>query len=466
MKLPNKRARVTALVFIAVTAMLSTACSHVSAGVGVSYQPPVPLQFSVSFNISANGNISLGGSVGVVTPGGIFSLQADIETNLQPAADETLLIIRHHQGQGVVDSVYHIGTSEEVIVTLNGHVIIDVSNHKIVINAVQSKVQSIEVTNAAVPTPPAPPSAPPAPGTVQLLSTVQSSETCIENVSWSPDGTMFVDAGSNEVGGNFVSEIRRAPDGALVSSLQVPDGTLYAVSWSPNGQYIAGSIDSDLDIWSASTGNLVNEISGPWPNTISWSPDSQYVVTSANAPDQPTVWSVASGSQISSYTPTDNLIDGANWSPTGDLIVSDNTIWNGMTGQVVRTYVGGDQNGFPISFWSPNGQEIASIDGDGDIVAWDPATGATIWQSQAFSDEEAVSLSWSPNGKYIAWIGDSGAGILDASTGNPVASFGSNVISASVGMAPSITWSPNGRYITTTDGSCPLQIWQAPNWSN
>lgn len=466
MRLVDKRARVTALVFIAVTAMLSTACSHVSAGVGASYQPPIPLQFSVGFSISPSGNISLTGSVGVVTPGGIFSLQADIETNLQPAADETLLIIRHRQGQGVVDSVYHIGTSEGVIVTLNGHVVIDVSNHKIVINAVQSKVQSIEVTNAPVPATPATPSAPPAPGTVRLLSTVQSSGVCIDSVSWSPDGTMFADAGSNEAGNNFVSEIWSASDGALVSSHQVPDGTLYAVSWSPNGQYIAGSIDSDIDIWNASTGNLVNEISGPWPNTISWSPDSQYVVISANAPDQPAVWSVTGGSQISSYTPTDDLVDGADWSPAGDLIVSDNTIWNGMTGQVVRTYVGGDQDGFPVSFWSPNGQEIASVDGDGNIVAWDPGTGATIWQSQDINGGSAVGLSWSPNGKYIAWVGDSGAGILDASTGNPVASFGSNVIDAGGGMAPSIAWSPNGRYITTADGGCQLQIWQAPNWSN
>ncbi len=468
MRFLRNQARLTIAMFIVIV-MLAAACGHTSAGVGVAYQPDLlPLQFSVSFNIGPNGSISLAGSVGVITPGGIFSLQADVETNLQPATDETLLIIRHHQGQGVVDSVYHIETSEEVIVTLNGHVVIDVSNHKIVINAIGSKVESIAVTNAPVPAPPAAASTPPAPGTVQLLRTVQGSGMNIDNVSWSPAGTTFVDAGYNvqDNVGNFACEIRRASDGAVVSSLQVPDYWLNTVSWAPNGQYIAGGYDSDVQIWNASTGSQVSQI-GYWASMgVSWSPDSQYVVTSGQ--EQPIVWNVANGSQISTYVPTDGLIDGAVWSPKGNLIVSNDDIWNGMTGQVVRTYVGGDQNGFPVSSWSPNGKEIASIDGDGIIVAWDATTGATIWQGQ--QDLTANSLSWSPNGKYIAWLGDGQAGILDAATGNPVATFGDDVLSsgadnAAGSNAPAIAWSPNGQYIATTGGSAPVQIWQAPDWS-
>lgn len=315
-----------------------------------------------------------------------------------------------------------------------------------------------KVSNGPAATPPA----------VALLRTIQSSGMNIDNVSWSPGGGMFVDAGYNVEGNmaNFVSEIRRASDGALVSSHQTPDYWLNTVSWSPNGEYIAGGYDSDVQIWNAATGSQINEIAY-WASTgISWSPDSRYVVTSGQ--EQPTVWSVVSGSQISTYVPTDGLIDGAVWSPTGNMIVSGTTIWNGMTGRVVRKYVGGDQNGFPVSSWSPSGREIVSIDGDGTIVAWDATTGATIWQSQ--QGLGANSLSWSPNGKYIAWLAGGQAGIIDAATGDPVATFGSNVLSAAGNNAdgsnaPSIAWSPDGHYITTASGSGPVQIWQAPNWS-
>lgn len=471
MRLLKNRARLSAIVFIIAIGMLTGACSHTSAGVGVAYQPaPIPLQFSVSFNIGANGSISLGGSVGVVTPGGVFSLQADVETNLQPAEDETLLIIRHRSGNGSVDSVYHIGTNEQVIVTLNGHVVIDVSNHKIVINAIRSAVNSIEVTNAPVTTPPAVSSTPPpAPGTVQLLRTVQSSGMNIYSVAWSPNGTTFVDAGDNDEGdeGNFVSDIWRASDGALISSHQVPDGWLNSVSWSPNGQYIAGGYDSDVQIWSASTGGQVNEINYWASANVSWSPNSQYLLTSGVG-GEPTVWSVARGSQISMYAGYSGFQAAASWSPTTNLIVSNNVVWNALTGQAVRTYIGGDQNGLGTSSWSPNGEEIASIDGDGVILVWDASTGATIWQGQETLN--ADSLSWSPNGKFIAWLADGQAGILNAATGNPVATFGNNVLSAGTddptgSNSPSIAWSPNGQYIAVTDGSGPVHIYQAPDWS-
>lgn len=461
MRLLKNRAQLTSIVFIAVIGMLPAACGHISTGVGVTYQPPIPLQFSVSFNIGPNGNISLAGSIGVVTPGGVFSLQADIETNLQPGADETLLIIRHHQGHGVVDSVYHIGTNEEVTVTLNGHVVIGVSNRKVVINAVKSAVQSIMVTNAPLPAPPTAASAPPAPGTVRLVSTVQNSGMTINNVSWSPGGATFVDAGYNieDHPGNFISQIWRASDGTLVSSHQVPDYWLYNVSWSPNGQYIAGGYRG-VQIWNASTGSQVDEINYWATANISWSPNSQYLVTSGG---EPTVWNVATGSQISVY----GFQGAAYWSPSSNLIVTNDVIWNALTGQAVRSYIGGDQNGFWLSSWSPHGAEIASIDTGNAIVVWDASTGATIWQGQA--DLVANSISWSPNGKYIAWVADFHAGILDAATGNPVATFGNSVLDMPVDgdttESPSIAWSPTGQYIAATDGSGPVRIYQAPGWS-
>jgi WD40 repeat protein len=466
MKLLGNRTRLTAFVLTAaLIATLTAACSHTSVGVGVAYEPDLPIQFSASFNISPSGSISVTGSVGLVTPIGIFSLHADIETNLQPNPNETLLIIRHHSGGGVVDSAYSIGTSEEVIVTLNGRVVIDVSDHKIVINAVNSKVESIDVTNAAVPTPPA--STPPAaPGTVQLLRTIQPpSGTIVTSIAWSPDGTEFADSGytGNSLT-NFVSEVLRASDGAVIASHQVPDSTMDSVSWSPNGQYIAGGYDSDVQIWSASSGSQVNEL-GYWASGISWSPNDEYLV--AYGQEQPTVYGVASGSQISTYTPADGLIDGAAWSPVGNLIVSNEVIWNGLTGQVVRTYIGGDRDGLTASVWSPSGEEIASTDGDGNIVVWDAATGATIWQSQG--DLDAYSLCWSPNGKYIAWLGEDGAGILDAATGNSDAAFPDADLPVVSLVGPNspltISWSPSGQYIATASSTGPVQIWQAPGWS-
>lgn len=466
MKLLRNRTRLTALVLTVVIATLTAACSQTSVGAGVGYQPDdAPVEFSLSFNISPGGAISIAGSVGFVTPVGIFSLQADIETNLQPTPDQTLLIIRHHSRGGVVDSAYSIGTSEQIIVTLNGHVVIDVSDQKMVINAVNSKVESIDVTNATVPTPPAS-TAPAAPGTVQLLRTIQPlSGIIVTSIAWSPDGTELADSGYTDNSmTDFVSEVLRASDGAVITSHQVPDSTMDSVSWSPNGQYIAGGYDDVTQVWSASSGSQVNELDY-WASGISWSPNDEYLVASGQ--EQPTVYSVASGSQISNYVPTDDLTDGAVWSPVGNLIVSNGAIWNGLTGQAVRSYIGGDQDGLTASVWSPSGKEIASTDGDENIVVWDAATGATIWQSQGNLD--AYSLCWSPNGKYIAWLGEDGAGILDAATGKSVSTFPDADLPVVSLVGPNspltISWSSRGQYIATASSTGPVQIWKAPNWS-
>lgn len=471
MRLLQNRVSIAAVALIAFTGMFTAACGHVSGGVGVSVQPyDLPIQFAVDLTFEPGGGIAISGSVGIITEIGIISVQGSLETNLQPDPNETLLIIKHHFGNGLVYSVYRIRTGEEVTVTLNGHVVITVTNRKIVIDAASGSIKRIEVQNAPLPAPPAVAKpAPASPGTVQLVKTIQPAGMDITSVAWSPDGTMFADAGYSTTDPQvaFVSQIRRASSGALAATHLVPDYWLNTVSWSPNGQYIAGGYDSDVQIWSASTGRQVSEI-GYWASSnISWSPDSQYLVTSGQG--QPTAWSATSGSQISSYDADSGYQETAVWSPTGNLIVSDDVIWNGMTGQAVRTYAGNLQgNDFQASAWSPNGQEIASAEGiGGPIVVWDTATGATIWQGQENLD--ATGLSWSPNGKYIAWLANGQAGILAAATGRSIVTFGSDVPSMTNdtggSQSPSIAWSPNGEYIVTATGSGPVQVWKAPNWS-
>jgi WD40 repeat protein len=183
---------------------------------------------------------------------------------------------------------------------------------------------------------------------------------------------------------------------------------------------------------------------------------------------EPTVWSAASGSQVSSYSGYPGFQESAFWSPREDLILSDDVIWNGLTGKMIRSYASGNLQGhfFEVSSWSPNGTEIASVEPGGQIVVWDAATGATIWQGQG--NLGAVSLSWSPNGQYIAWVSDeqSEAGILNSKTGSPVTTFGNNsLVGQGVGStSSSISWSPDAKYIATVNNG-EIQMWQAPNWS-
>src|SRR5579859_4462471 len=132
--------------------LLITACSHVSGNVEVGYEAG-PVQFSATFSIHPDGSVSVGGSVGLVTEIGVFSVGANIEANTQPAPDETLLFIRHRVKHGVVDTAYRIGTGEDVTVVIDGLTTINVANHKVTIDASKAQIKEITIHNTVEPAP-------------------------------------------------------------------------------------------------------------------------------------------------------------------------------------------------------------------------------------------------------------------------------------------------------------------------
>ena len=438
--------------------LLITACSHVSGNVEVGYGAG-PVQFSATFSIHPDGSVSVGGSVGLVTEIGVFSIGANIETNSQPAPDETLLFIRHRVKHGVVDTAYRIGTREDVTVVIDGLTTINVANHKVMIDASKGKIKKITVHNAVKPAP-TQQSQPPS-SNLQLVRSIQSSTVSISTLSWSPDSQLIADAGTT--GDSItatVAEIRRASDGALVSTHGRFTHYVQDISWSPDGTLIAATDQgcSCTRIWDASSGHTTATLNDYLIGQISWSPDSRYVVTSGDG-DYPTVWNAATGAHISSSNVYTALGHPAAWAPHGDLISGGGVIWNAMSGKQVQELNGlnPDQyNPYNTFSWSPDARSIISA-GTTDVVDWDTSTGATIWDVPVPSN--VVDLfSWSPNGKYITWTDDSGgAGILYASSGQSAGSFGlsdGNAIS-------SLAWSPDGRYIATASGGS-IHLWAAP----
>jgi hypothetical protein len=137
--------------FAAVAAALAISASGAGCGIGSSvtdsagYQPPF---LPVIITIDSAGNISIHGKLSVVTPAGTFFLEANISKALAPVADTTLLVIKHRQGISVVYSAFRV-KSQQVDVSLNGHVRLNVTADRVFVNAVRARVQSIVIRSAS-----------------------------------------------------------------------------------------------------------------------------------------------------------------------------------------------------------------------------------------------------------------------------------------------------------------------------
>ena len=190
---------------------------------------------------------------------------------------------------------------------------------------------------------------------------------------------------------------------------------VWTTAWSPNGQLMATAFDGGygniIEVWNTTTGNLVATYRGhtDFVDALSWSPDGKYVA-SASQDKTVQVWEANTGRPVTIYhghTGSGSFVSDVQWSPDGKTIASsgqDVQIWNPMTGKKLLTY-SGTAGGVTSLAWSPDGRRLASSSGNSNTIQlWNASTGATLYTYNK-NPKSVRTLAWSPNGKYIASAG-------------------------------------------------------------
>ncbi len=245
-----------------------------------------------------------------------------------------------------------------------------------------------------------------------------------------------------------ISPATPAPSSARATLLSKPlytyrrhRGSVTAVAWSPQGQYIAsaGTLDSSVQVWDASTGNIT------LVSTLVIAPGMEEPPRHKRVP--------------ALFATQNQRVDALAWSSDSMRIASalgNDTVkvWSVETGDdILLTFKPGDANALA---WSPNGASIAAVSGNTSVEVRSATTGSF---SFTYGDhaQAVLTLAWSPDGKYIASGGaDGSVQVWDAATRHRHVTYGGHTAAVNA-----VVWSPDGKHIASGGADSSVQVWDA-----
>lgn len=269
--------------------------------------------------------------------------------------------------------------------------------------------------------------------------------------------------------------------------------TVLSVDWSPDGKRILVTQRSaPPQSWDAFTAENRRTYQPAGATRGAWSPDGKHIILSNHlqilSSPFPTVISATTGATEALFNTQMSAPDevaGIAWSPDnqhlamGDQFHPAITLWNPVTGEIGKTYTVPGQALYGIQdlAWSPDGQHLAATIPDREVLpdgqdasnAGGPTSiGIYIWSVQSgdllFSYQVDVPynsyggklLSWSPNGKRLAYANRTAIQILDLASRKSVLTYNGHAL-----VPTSVAWSPDGMYLASSSDDWTVQVWEA-----
>ncbi len=223
---------------------------------------------------------------------------------------------------------------------------------------------------------------------------------------------------------NVLSKDSNEPIATLPTNMDVQ-----SVAFSPNGQVLASSSGTSIQLWNVTTKRLLTTlIANSNVKSIAFSPKGQILASSGDTSVQ--LWNVATHQLLATLNATQmaqNFTFGSTgqmlaFSPNGQVLASSSgrsvQLWDMATRQPLATLTGDAQPKTSIAF-SPDSQTLASGSQDGTIIVWNINAKSTIsHQIQSIGGARSAVFS-SRDGKLLLLTGSEDGRVLlqEAKTG-------------------------------------------------
>jgi WD40 repeat protein/serine/threonine protein kinase len=299
------------------------------------------------------------------------------------------------------------------------------------------------------------------PATGEAMCTLSGHSNFVQSVAWSPNGLRLASASDDGTVKVWDPDQKQVP-----LPLQGQKGHAWDVAWSPNGKRLASCsfwnvMESKLNIWDATTGNLVVALDLGKTNAITWNPDGARLALAGVYGVK--IWDAATGKEYFPLKGYTNQVFSVAWNSDGSrLALGDGhgsvLLWDPATGEEVHQFISNLKKGRNLGrsvSWSPDRTRLASGSSGGQIVIWDTATGKPTCICNGHN-LAATSVAWCPAGTRLASAcpEDRVVRIWDTATGEEILT-----LSGHTAGVWSVSWSPDGTRLASMGKDHLLRIW-------
>ncbi|MCQ3929789.1 MAG: hypothetical protein DPW16_04970 [Chloroflexi bacterium] len=260
-------------------------------------------------------------------------------------------------------------------------------------------------------------------------------------------------------------------DGATGKLEQKFDGEVSQVAWSSDGNLLAGTANSDVQVWDAMNfyrkSTLIDHLGAV--REIKWKPNSK-VLAASSMDNNVRIWDTLIGQVMTHIDDHTSSVESVTWMSTESQIGAgyksgEVRLWNFQINNLVniihldgrtstwnndQTLLAGNTDSETLTVW--NWADLLN-----DSLNQETSSELDIIYYKAVSFNDITAIGWSPDDQFLAISSnDYFARVIDAATGDVI--FGIEHESQEVFQ---IIWSPDGQQVATAADN--VRIWNARN---